>query len=250
MATPKDPPSGKPSGEHGGDVVPIAVAAERRRHRQSLKNLRDLKDATEALADDADAHRHFTMLGNLCFIEGANEEAIAGYSRALSLAPDDLHARTGRGRARSRIGELDLALADFDRALELAPDNAKLHFHRGYCLSRLIDARRERGVDDSESEDERKTRCEDALASLERAVELGFADWAVYYELLCVREEMGDAEASSAMLDRAIAAVPDEIPFLAVRYDHRRRRGDVAGAEADRLRMLELGVDPTRSDAT
>ncbi len=85
-----------------------------------------------------------------------------------------------------------------------------------------------------------------ALASLEKAAELGLDKPVLYYELVGVREQMGDPDAIMAMLDRATAAVPDEIPLLAVRCARRRSGGDAAGAEADRVRLLELGFDVTQ----
>jgi tetratricopeptide (TPR) repeat protein len=246
MPNPKGPHDHPPASEHNAVVVPIADARERRRRNQEHENLRQLEDAVEGFADEPDGHTHFTFLGNLRLIAGEHEDAIRSYTRALSLAPNDLQARAGRARARSQIFELDLALADYERALELAPDDAKLHYGRGYCLSQLIHGRWERGVDDDETEEEQRIRCEDALQSLERAAELGLDTPRLYYELVCVREEMGDPIAHLAMLDRAIAAFPDEIPLLAVRQSRRQLAGDTAGAEADRLHLLELGVDVNR----
>jgi hypothetical protein len=81
---------------------------------------------------------------------------------------------------------------------------------------------------------------------LEKATELGLDTPALYYELVSVREQMGDPDAIMAMLDRATAAVPDEIPLLAMRCARRRSKGDTAGAEADRVRLLELGFDVTQ----
>ncbi len=108
------------------------------------------------MADEPDGHANLTFLGNLRFIAGEYEDAIRSYSRALSLAPDDLPARGPRSRA------------------------------------------------------------------------------------------LGDPDAIMAVLDRASAAVPDEIPLLAVRCARRRSGGDAAGAEADRVRLLELGFDITQ----
>jgi hypothetical protein len=45
------------------------------------------------------------------------------------------------------------------------------------------------------------------------------------------------------MLDRAIREVPDAVTLIALREGQRRHRGDAAGAEADRHRLLELGFD-------
>jgi tetratricopeptide (TPR) repeat protein len=225
-------------------VVPIAEAKERRHQRRARENHRGLMDALEGLINEPDIHDNFTFAGNLGLIEGRHDQAIEAYSHALAFAPDHLPALTGRGRALEAIEELDLALADFDRALAHSPGDAKLHYHRGYCLSRLTHARWERGLDESESEEKRRGRCNAALASLERAVELGLHTEDVYFELVCVREQMGDEEAYVATLDRAIEAAPNEVLIRAVRYDRRVRRGDPAAA-ADLARLRELGFEPS-----
>ena len=72
----------------------------------------------------------------------------------------------------------------------------------------------------------------------------------VHHELVCVREQMGDEAALLATLDRAIAAVPDDVVFHLVRYDRRRRRGDTEGAAADRTRLQELGYEGDLPGAT
>ena len=329
-------------------VVAIAEAARRRR----VKNLRDLADAMEGAAD-ASFDGQFTMLGNMNLPEGSFDEAIEAFSRAMSLAPDDVSALAGRGQAYRAIGEHALALADFDRAVALAPgearhqlgrsnslaalrrmdeavaactraiaiapdnpgayytravyrshleedhagvmadldravelaptevryireraeylmesqdldralvdidralaltpEEARLHYERGYCLSQLDHARWERGVDHSETQEQARARYEAALASLERAMELGLQDEHVHHELVCVREQMGDEAALLATLDRAIAAVPDDVVFHLVRYDRRRRRGDTEGAAADRTRLQELGYEGDLPGAT
>jgi tetratricopeptide (TPR) repeat protein len=320
-------------------VVSIAEAARRRR----VKNLDALADAMEGAADETFGGQ-FTMLGNMNLLEGSFDEAIEAFSRAISLAPDDVNALAGRGQAYRAIGEhalalpdfdravalapgepryhlgrsnslaalgrmdeavaactraiaiapdsagayytravyrshleeddagvtadlqravelaptevlyirqraeyfmesrdLDRALADIDRALALTPGEARLHYQRGYCLNQLDHARWERGVDYSETKEEARARLEAALGSLERAIELGLQDEHVYHQLVGVREDMGDEAALLATLDRAIAAVPDDVVFHLIRYDRRRRAGDIQGAAADRTRLQELG---------
>jgi Flp pilus assembly protein TadD len=102
-------------------VVPIAEAAEHRRKKARRKSR---QEAMASIADDSDAAANFTMLGNMALIEGSFEDAIEPFSRALALAPDNVSARAGRGRARQARGEYALALADFDRATKLAPDES------------------------------------------------------------------------------------------------------------------------------
>jgi tetratricopeptide (TPR) repeat protein len=242
----QDPPR-SPSGaddHHGARVIPIEEAVTRRRRKNARAAREALEGCHEDIGGEEGGHAFFTMLGNMSLLSGDREEAVACFSRALELEPNDLHALTGRGRVREAAWELELALEDFDRALALAPDDGKLHYHRGYCLSQREQGRYERDLEEEdESEDDKKARFEAALASLERAVALGFDGAEVYFELVSVCGQLGDEGAHTAMLDRALRAFPDDVPLLAFREARRRFRGDTAGADADRRRLLELGVD-------
>ncbi|HEY3820585.1 MAG TPA: tetratricopeptide repeat protein [Polyangiaceae bacterium] len=222
-------------------VIPIAEGIERRRQEKARKSRDDLADAFEAAADDPDAPANFTLLGNMSFIEGAHEEAVAAYSRALSLAPDEANALKGRGRAYVQLGELDRALPDLDAALEAFPDEAMLHYYRGYCLSRRGEARREQGIDDSETDGEARARNTAALASLERAFELGLRHPDLYHELAYAQEGVGDPDAFLAMLDRVVAALPDDLPLRAVHEDQHRRRRSTSRAATDANERVDRG---------
>ena len=62
--------------------------------------------------------------------QGEVEDAIAGFTRALELNPDDEYALTFRGVAHHQQGARAAALADFNKALELKPDYADAYYHR------------------------------------------------------------------------------------------------------------------------
>jgi tetratricopeptide (TPR) repeat protein len=329
-------------------IVPIAEAAERRHEKVVRKNLQELADAVEGVAGEADASSNFTMVGNMALIEHAFEEAIEPFSRALSLAPDDVSARAGRGRAYAALGEHALALADFERAaalapekpmhhlgranalarlgrmgeavaaasraievapdhagahytravyrshvdpddpgvradfdrtvelapheapylreraeylmageeyeraladiepaLAIAPDDAKLHYLRAKCLTGPGATMWNARTQQREFDDEIQPRCEAALVSLERALELAPKHGELYEEihhaLIGTRELMPDQDAYRATLDRALGVMPDDMGLLLMRQDCRRHRGDLHGAESDRARLLELG---------
>ncbi len=329
-------------------IVPIAEATERRREKVVRENLQKLADAAEGLADEPEAASHFTMVGNMALIEQAFEEAIEPFSRALSLAPDDVSARAGRARAYAALGEHGLALADFERAAALAPDKPMHHLGRANALAHLgrmteavtacsraievapdhagahytravyrshvdpddpgvradfdrtvelapheapyLQARAEYLMDleeydpalvdieralaiapgdaklhylrakcwtgpgspifnvstqQREFDEELQPRCEAALVSLERGLELAPKDGELYldmlYALVGTRELMPDPDAHLAALDRALGAMPDDIGLLLLRRDARRRRADRDGAESDGARLRELG---------
>ena len=329
-------------------IVPITEAAERRRQKVARQTLQDLAEAAEGVADELDPATNFVMVGNMALVERAFDEAIEPFSRALSLAPDDVNARAGRGRAYAALGEHALALADFERAaalapdkpmhhvgranalallgrmeeavaatsraIEVAPDHAGAHYTRAvyrshvdpddpgvradldravelashemqylreradYLLDRekydeaLADIERALAIapgdaelhylrakcltgpgrmifnvhtQQREYEDEMQPRCEAALVSLERALELAPKHGELYgdalYALVGTRELMPDQDAYLASLDRALGGMPDDIGLLRMRQYCRRDRGDLDGAEADRTRLQELG---------
>ena len=62
---------------------------------------------------------------------GDLEQAIADFSRAIELEPENATAYRGRGVAYNESGDPDQALADFERAIELQPDEATTYYSRG-----------------------------------------------------------------------------------------------------------------------
>ena len=80
------------------------------------------KDLTTALKKNpnfADAHNN---LGSIYYRRGAYEKAIAAYSLAIDLAPDNVEFIVNRGMACRKIFNFEDAFDDFRRAMELAPD--------------------------------------------------------------------------------------------------------------------------------
>jgi tetratricopeptide (TPR) repeat protein len=63
--------------------------------------------------------------------------AIADYSKAIELAPNDAPAWANRGSAHAALGDLLPALADHQKALELAPGNASSWHNRGVDFEEL-----------------------------------------------------------------------------------------------------------------
>jgi tetratricopeptide (TPR) repeat protein len=192
-------------------------------------------------------HRHMLRAVYLCEVVEDEEGAAqieADIRRAIALNPGELLYRRKLGEYLENRSDLDAAIVAWSDALALAPDDASLWFHRGRCKSRLAEGRYERGVDVHETPEEREQRGASALADLEKAFELGLRDFDVHWEMIGAREEMSDKAAYQAMIDRTVEAFPDDVMPLALRYSHRRHRGDVEGAAADRARLLALGFQP------
>jgi tetratricopeptide (TPR) repeat protein len=166
----------------------------------------------------------------------------ADLRRVAELAPDSVIYRREYTEYLLEMGDVDEAIAFIDEALARTPDDAGLHYDRGYCYSRRDEILYSVTDDHVEEEDEeRVARCTTALEELEKAVSLGLHDEDLYFELVRVREELGDPEAFMRELDRGLSHFPDALPFLVLRHDRRRLGGDAEGAAADRARLAALG---------
>jgi tetratricopeptide (TPR) repeat protein len=206
-------------------IVPIAEAAERRRKKVVRQALRDVADATEALAGDPDAASNFTMLGNMALIQLAFDEAIEPFSRALRLAPDDVNALAGRARAYAALGEHALALADFDRAAAAAPDKPMHHIGRANALAKM-------------------GRLKEAIDAASRAIEAAPDHAGAHYTRAVYRSHVApDDPGVRADLDRTVELAPREVPYLVAHAEYLLELGehDLALADVDRALALVPG---------
>jgi tetratricopeptide (TPR) repeat protein len=82
----------------------------------------------------ADLERAYKDRG--CIHEFLAEDtlAIAGYSKAVTLNPDDAEAYFIRGRTYGNARRYAQALADYNAALRLAPDDSETYYRRGHLF--------------------------------------------------------------------------------------------------------------------
>ncbi len=73
----------------------------------------------------------FTNRGLAYKRKGQLDRAIADYSEAIRLKPDDAQVFNNRGNAYYYDGQLDLAIKDYDDAIRLKPDLAVAFSNRG-----------------------------------------------------------------------------------------------------------------------
>jgi tetratricopeptide (TPR) repeat protein len=234
--------------------------------------LADFDRAVALAPDDADCH---VGRGKALALLERMPEAVLALTQAIELAPDHAWAHVLRGIYRSHVDEDGAGVkADFTRAVEIEPESfayrrqratylmeslevrealadveklialrpavAELYYERGFCKSRLAEDLGEVDVPDhEETEEEMEQRCAAALADLEKAIELGLCNEDLYWEWFRVHEELGNDD--PAVLDHAIAKVPDAPMLLYMRRDRRHRRGDDAGAADDHRRLVKLG---------
>ena len=62
---------------------------------------------------------------------GELESALADFSKAIELKPDDAEFYVNRGVTYLELGQVEKGLADFDAAVEIQPDDPVLRFNRG-----------------------------------------------------------------------------------------------------------------------
>jgi tetratricopeptide (TPR) repeat protein len=188
----------KPEPRRDRKVVPIAEASERRRRKVAREAL---AGAMDLVPDGQDAASNFAMLGNIALVEGAFEDAIEPYSRALDLSPDHANARSGRGRAYAALGRHALALADFDQAAKLEPNEPRHHRGRATALAWL-------------------GRMEEAVRAASCALEIAPGDAGAHYLRAVYRSQIDpDDPAVRADLDRAVELEPDAVPYLRARAE-------------------------------
>src|ERR1700744_5007297 len=69
--------------------------------------------------------------GNTEMAKGQADAAMADYTRAIELKPDDAEAYNNRGFAKQSGNDLAGALADYNQAIKLKPDFAAAYANRG-----------------------------------------------------------------------------------------------------------------------
>ncbi len=79
-----------------------------------------------------DESKGYFEQGNIYLKQGAWDEAITEFSKAINLNPElEVAARVGRGRANAWAGDFEQALDDFDRAFYINHFNTGIQFYGG-----------------------------------------------------------------------------------------------------------------------
>lgn len=160
----------------------------------------------------------YNNLGNLLLKLKRHDEAIAAYDSALRLVPDFADAVMNKGIALQAAGQLEGALPVLQRAATLAPQMAGAWVALGLCF-------RELGMHDS------------AAGTLDQALQLQPAAPRALVARAVVESERGGHQAV-AFYERALAAMPGDLPTVLGTAVARHEAGDSAGA----VSLLEAAV--------
>lgn len=131
-------------------IAPIAVWAEtfsafyekaQETKDKSLKVELYSKALKAWTADDRDSNKAIVLesRANVYSDLKRYDLALADYTAALSIEPNDAAHLYNRGNALYQLGLFDAALGDYNRALELAPDHWKAYHNRGMIYKKRDD---------------------------------------------------------------------------------------------------------------
>lgn len=127
--------------------------------------------------------------GDDLFNQGRYAEAVAEYTKALGLAPEEPNVLNSMGVCYGHLGQSKQAVEWFRRAIAAAPDDLMAHFNLGYTLMGL-------------------GRPDKALEHLHRCLELAPEHADTLFQLGRLAQEAGEAARALKYLERAMAA-PD-----------------------------------------
>jgi lipoprotein NlpI len=189
---------------------------------------------------------------------GADARALADYSAALDLEPNDSYALYNRAMIYARMGDLQRSIEDLDASLALRPDNLEAYFNRG--LAFLDTGRPNKAIDDFTTLYERNPDHPYALANRgiayawtgnDRLAERDFAKlhpgdpgWPVVLRGRAVLAmDRQDYDRVIEQLSQALVLDPNDLFALRMRADAYWKTGqqDLARDDDDRSMKLEDG---------
>ena len=106
-----------------------------------------LADYTRAFELDPQNETACYNRGNTLYSLERYDEAVAVETQAIQLNPKDADAYNTRGKAHAMLANSDEALADFSKAIRLNPDLAEAYFNRGCLYQDQLQKYKEAGLD-------------------------------------------------------------------------------------------------------
>jgi tetratricopeptide (TPR) repeat protein len=174
---------------------------------------RALADYSKAIELDPNEAKAFSNRGAAYQAEGEIERAFADYDEAIRLNPNGAAAFNNRGIAYQAQGDLDRAIADYGEAIRLNPKNAFAFNNRGRAYAMKKDY------------DRAIAECDQAIA-LDPGAQSFNNRGNVYLD-------KGDPDRAIADYTEAIRLKPNYAPALFWRGKAKQLKGDNAGADAD-----------------
>jgi tetratricopeptide (TPR) repeat protein/predicted small secreted protein len=185
---------------------------------------RAIADFTQAIRLDPDNAKAYKERGNAYYIKGDYDRAIADYTQAIRLDPDYALAYHNRGDAYSDKDDYDRAIADYTQAIRLNPDYASAYYSRGDAYSNKDDYDR-------------------AIADYTQVIRLDPDSVSAYYSRGDAYWDKDDYDRAIADYTQAIRLDPDDASAFLWRGHIYDSKGDYDRAIADYTQTIRLDPD-------
>ena len=217
--------SGGPVLNRKGKVIGVSVATFRALEAQNL-NFAIPSNYLKALLNRSGIAKPFSQQSQFIsadtYLHRGNDKtrmenyqgAIADYTQAIRLKPNDAFAYAVRGSAKEQLGQYFAAIADCDTAIRLKPNDAFAYFLRGRAKEQL-------------------GQYFAAIADYDAAIRLKPDDTLAYVVRGRAKEQLGQYFAAIADYDTAIRLQPDYAVAYFGRGDAKRQLGQYHAAIVD-----------------
>ena len=137
--------SGGPVLNRKGEVIGVSVSVHRALDAQNLNFAIPSKYLTKLIEQENPAKPFPQTISTETYFQrgylkanfGDYVGAIADYTKAIRLNPDDADAYNNRGIAKDELGQHLAAISDYDKAIQLKPDDADAYNNRGLAKANL-----------------------------------------------------------------------------------------------------------------
>ena len=215
-------------------------------------NFEQIEDCDKLLADNGlsreERGRYLGARGRIYHRLQDHAAALADYSAAIDLLPDDSYALYNRGLIHHKLGDIELAFADYSRSLELRPDNAEGYLNRGMLNMEggQFDAAEQDFVQLYTRDPELKSLGSGPILARNALGPKSRAQLTVLRTRAIKAREQGNDEDAIVFLNEALAIDPEDAVALRMRGDAYWALGkmDLARDDDDRLADLTYGNAP------